>query len=280
MAHVDGGRASGWDEIAGRARASEPDRYLAALLSPKPARDDLITLAAFAAEVRRIPLIVSDPHLAEIRLRWWRDAVLSGEASSASGHAAADRFRNVVARHALPVTDLETWFDALAHTYYAAAPEDEAHLALEHELIEGTLFRFAARIAGAVDSAVLDAAMRNGAIAYGLARLGLDFPHILARGRVPLPGFSDETVAPADIDALRARVMLVTTARAHFAAVAQAFPQLDAPARAVLLPVALVEPYLRALEKQGHDLKRDLGDVAPLVRVWRIWRAHRRRRLG
>lgn len=280
MTRKDGERASGRDEISARARAYEPDRYLAALLSPKPARDDLIALAAFAAEVRRIPLIVSDPHLAEIRLQWWRDAQLASAPASATGHAIADRFASVIRRHALSRADLETWFDAVAHTFYAAAPEDAAHLALEHELIEGTLFRFAARICGAGESAALDAAIRNGAIAYGLARLGLDFPHVLARGRVPLPGFDDDTVAPSDIDASRARELLVTTARTHFAAVAQVFPQRDAPARAALLPLALVEPYLRALEKQGHDLKRDLGDVAPLIRVWRIWRAHRRCRLG
>jgi phytoene synthase len=42
---------------------------------------------------------------------------------------------------------------------------------------------------------------------------------------------------------------------------------------AAILPVALVEPYLAALEGLGPDLARATADISPLTRVWRLWRA-------
>ncbi|MEQ1714954.1 MAG: squalene/phytoene synthase family protein [Hyphomicrobium sp.] len=264
--------------ITAAAREGEADRYLAALLSPRPVRDDLIALAAVAAELNRISIAVADPHLAEIRLQWWRDTLLAGE-GAASGNPIADAFRDVMRRHALPQEALQAWLDALAHTFYAAPPEDEAHLMLEHELIDGTVFLFAAVICGAKSTQALADSVRHAGVAYGLARLGTGFARSLARGRMPLPDFSGTPAEGAVFDAGDARGMLTRLARAQLSGLKAAFHDLEAPARSALLPLALVEPYLQALEMQDHDLTRDLAEVAPLIRVWRIWRAHRSKRL-
>lgn len=263
-----------------RARALEPDRYLAALLAPAPVRDDLITLAAFVAELGRIPVTVSDPHLAEIRLAWWRDGLLDG-ADGKMGDPCADAMRALIARHGLDRAALATWLEAFAHTLYPAAPEDAAHLDLELRLLEGTPFIFAAQICGAPPERA-QRACETAAQAYGLARVGLNFPRALARGRCPLPGFTDDAdgaahevrVGAAAIDAASARAALGQLAAARVAAAKAAFAAADRPVRTALLPLALVEPYLRASCHEGHDLTHELADVAPLVRVWRLWRAH------
>ena len=44
--------------------------------------------------------------------------------------------------------------------------------------------------------------------------------------------------------------------------------------RPAFLPLALVEPYLRALERPGRDVLRSVAEIAPLTRVWRIAAAH------
>lgn len=260
------------DEMRQSARTIEPDRYVAALLAPRNVRDDLIALAAFIAELKRIPLVVSDPHLAEIRLRWWRDALLAGEASAAAGNPTAEAMHGLITRHGLEREALESWLDAFAHTFYAAEPEDEAHLDLEHGLIEGTPFAFAAKICGAFANGA-QAAERAG-VAYGLGRLGPDFPRVLARGRVPLPGLSERGAAASEAEPARARDRLAALGFARLDASRAQFAKLDRPARTALLPLALVEPYLRASCAQGHDLTRELAEVAPLTRVWRIWWAH------
>jgi phytoene synthase len=44
--------------------------------------------------------------------------------------------------------------------------------------------------------------------------------------------------------------------------------------RGAFLPLALVEPYLRALERPGRDPLRGAAEIVPLVRVCRIMVAH------
>ena len=122
----------------------------------------------------------------------------------------------------------------------------------------------------------MDAACRAAGIAYGLARRGLEFPRSLARGRVPLPGLLSSN-GQADVNALTAvaaRTRLEALAPPRVEAAKSTFAKLEWAGKAALLPIALVEPYLRASCDQGHDLTRELADVAPLTRVWRLWRAH------
>lgn len=267
------------EEIRQAARTLEPDRYLAALLSPRAVRHDLITLAAFAGELKRIPQIVSDPHLAEIRLAWWRDVLLS-ETAGATGNPLADAMRALIAHHALDRDALAAWLDAFAHTFYSAPPQDDAHLDLELSLIEGTPFAFAAVICGGqLASPDVDAACKAAGIAYGLARIALEFPRSLARGRVPLPALVNEDADVNAVNPAEARRALAALAGPRAAAAKSQFGKLSPAVRAALLPVALVEPYLSASCSQGHDLTRELADVAPLTRVWRIWLAHIRGRM-
>ena len=49
---------------------------------------------------------------------------------------------------------------------------------------------------------------------------------------------------------------------------------LPRPVRGAFLPLALVETYLRALERPGRDVLRSPAEIAPLTRAWRIAAAH------
>jgi len=84
------------------ARRSEPDRYLAALLAPRAARADLIALAAFVGEVARIPLTGSEPMIGEIRLQWWRDALVNLLGGTATGSPIADTVGAAIRSRGLP----------------------------------------------------------------------------------------------------------------------------------------------------------------------------------
>lgn len=53
----------------------DPDRYRAAMLAPSQKRQDLLTLYAFHAELAKIPEIVSETMIGNIRYQWWRDAL-------------------------------------------------------------------------------------------------------------------------------------------------------------------------------------------------------------
>jgi len=247
------------------------------LLSPAPARAHLIALAAFTGEINKISRVVSDPHLAEIRLQWWRDAVLAQHLVS-TGNPVADAIIPVIAGREDLRALTGTWLDVRAQTFYQAEPASEAALFTEMEVLEGTPFLLAARICGAPATSELNETCKAAGRAYGLSRLGLAMAQSFARGRLPLPklpvaGWSPRSAGEPLIQAIAKRY-IGQQARAARDAVRPHFRHGSPAQRAAMLPLALVEPYLRACEKQDHDLLRDIGDVAPLVRVWRIWRAH------
>ena len=67
-----------YEHCARTVRELDRDRYIADLFAPAAARKHLFALHAFSAEVARIRDTVSDPVLGEIRLQWWRDALIAG----------------------------------------------------------------------------------------------------------------------------------------------------------------------------------------------------------
>ena len=258
------------DAVRVAARAGSPDRYLAALLSPRAVRDDLIVLAALGAEIEKIPQQVSDPHIGEIRIQWWRDALLSPDRRVKSGHAIADAVLETLERHELPAEWINGHLDATVHELYAAPPDNEEQLALQLEMKEGALFRLAAKILGANHTDISGAIFSDAALAYGLARLGLSLPYDLARGRVPFP-----PALTADPPDWKVTILgLANKSRLHLRQVRAACSTQPTAVKAALLPVALVEPYLRVLTRVAHDPARDIADIAPLTRAWRLAKTH------
>src|SRR5580698_1748258 len=64
------------DQIATLVRRHDPDRFLTALFAPPEHRDALLTLYAFDHELARARAVTSEPHLALVRLHWWREIIL------------------------------------------------------------------------------------------------------------------------------------------------------------------------------------------------------------
>jgi phytoene synthase len=129
--------------------------------------------------------------------------------------------------------------------------------------------------------------VREAAAALGTVRLLLDLPRHLARGRVPLPrswlqGLDADVAAFAAPENEAARTRALAAARAfaaeRLAAARRAATGLPRRCLAAFLPLALIEPQLRALTRREHDPLHDLATIAPVVRVWRLWLAHARGR--
>lgn len=261
------------------ARAFERDRYLAALLAPRDVRDDLIVLAAFAGEVGRIPASVSEPMLGEIRLQWWRDALVldAREAASAggraTGHPVADAMQVVIARHDLDRASLDRLLDATGRLLEDRPHRDAVALAETIAAIDGTLFALAARIATGRPLAPAEAsAAANAGEAYGHARVLAEAAILAGEGRSLLPG--DDSAAPAD------------RAEQALGELRLAWRDLSRKVQCALLPVALVGPYLRlsrgrttVAPDEGESAVHRVDDILPLARVWHLMRAHVIRRV-
>ncbi len=269
MSGRNGGDPSSEAVVWETARASDRDRYLAALLAPRHARADLIALAAFLGEVARIPDAVNEPMMGEIRLQWWRDALEGADART--GSPVADAIQVTIARRALPRETFFTFLEANARALtQVSATEDELKVHLDET--DGATFRLAARILGVEAGSAANELLRAAGQAYGRVRVLRDLPASLAKGRSLLPAQDVADWAAAVQPALRA-------ARAGLDEVRRLAPAAPAAVLPAILPVALVEPYLTALEGLGSDVAREKADINPLTRVWRLWGASARGRV-
>ena len=102
--------------------------------------------------------------------------------------------------------------------------------------------------------------------------------HHLARGRVPLPpAWLANDSGTEDWHAVMSH--LIRDARSQLQLVNAQFYEQNRALKTALLPLALVEPYLRALDNPARDAAHDITDILPLTRVWRLARAHWKGRL-
>jgi 15-cis-phytoene synthase len=269
--------------VAAAARAGEPDRFLAALLASPEQREALVALAALGAELSSIPSrTVREPAMGEIRLQWWRDALaLPPEAST--GHPVADAVRKARRSHDLPAVMIAALIDAHSPLFYDSSSLTEDAL---HDLLwstEGTLFALGAQVVGLPATPDVHASCVVSGQAYGLARLLLGLPRFLAQGRILLAkaqldaaGLTAEDLRAGAADARIERLLKDCSAqiRRSFDVARSFAASLPRPARVAFLPLALVEPYLRSLERSGPDLLRKEAGVAPFTRVRRIAAAH------
>jgi 15-cis-phytoene synthase len=263
------------------ARDGDPDRYSSALFAPRTSREDLFALYAFNTELARIGELVSEPQLGEIRLQWWRDALDRGAAGDVTGNPVADAIGRTVRHRALSRASLAGLIDARSVDVSAKIMPDMAALETYLANTAGALFLLAAEFASAggrdIERAALEPVARAAGIAYGLTGLMRAMPFHAARGRVDLPadallrhGTSPARLLAGEMSEGLAELLGEMRGQAK-AALHEALRQvasLPPATRAAFLPLALVEPYLSALEQR--DPFRDIADINPLYRLWRL----------
>jgi phytoene synthase len=266
------------DTVRRIARSGDPDRALAALFAPRDIRADLLALYAFNVELARIAEQVTEPELGAIRLQWWRDAVARGATEEAAGHPVADALRAARQRRALSPERIEALIDARIFDIATRIMPDWNALETYLHDTAGALFALAATCAG-VPRALLEPAASQAGLAYGLTGLMRALPGHAARGLVALPaemlrghGTSPEAVLAGRTEP-GLHELLVELRGAARTALGQArrhIAKLDRRGQVAFLPLSLVEPHLAALARKGHDPLREIADINPLARLWRL----------
>ena len=257
------------------AREGDPDRYLSALFAPSDAREGLFALYAFNAELARIAEQVTEPELGEIRLQWWRDALDHAAAGESTGHPVIDALGEIMLERGVSREDLGRLIDARQFDVSVKLMPDRD--ALDAYLAEtaGALFHLGAGITGGRCKA--DEAAKAAGLAYGLTGLMRALPVHAARGRIDVPadvllhrGTSQAELAQGKTTEGLKQVLaeLRRDARASLREALTSREPLSRGERAAFRPLALVEPYLRALES-GDPLHR-IADINPLYRLWRL----------
>jgi phytoene synthase len=227
--------------------------------------------------------VTREPAMGGIRLQWWRDALGAPDTSAHTGNPIADAVRDAVHRYDLPAALLLDVIDAREVDLGVQLMPDDAGLATYLWKSEGALFALAAGILRREPSVDMHAAAVACGHAYGLARLLLGLPHALSRGRLPLPqsrldaaNVSNQELLSGDGGSNTAGLLadFCAEARKGLATSRQHVANLPRHMRLAFLPLALVETYLRAVERPGRDVLRAPAEIAPLTRVCRIAAAH------
>jgi len=269
----DSGERSATEAVVRKAaRSSEPDRYLAALLAPRAACADLIALAAFLGDIARIPLAVSEPMMGEIRLQWWRDALVTLRNGTATGNPIADAVGTTIRAHALPEALFLHIIDARSRDLDPQARLSRVGADTYFNDTEGAAFQLAALVLGINGQREVPELMSAAGQAYGRIRLLRSLPRALAKGRVPAP-LEGVLSAPED-DWITGTLPMRDSVKKWLEKARQLARTAPPAVLPAILPLALVEPYLAALERQGPNMVRQTADISPLTRVWRLWRAN------
>ncbi len=261
-------------------RANDRDRYLAALYAPAGKRDALLSLYAFNAEIAAVRDRIRDALPGEIRLQWWRDTIVSGDAAGA-GHPVAEALMNTIAKHQLPLAAFDHYLDARIFDLYDDPMP--ARLDLEGYCGEtaGALIQLSAMILDA-DAAPAHAELAGRAgCAQAIAGLLRLLPLHRARGQCFIPkdilaaaGSSPEEFLSSDggSNAVRAVSAMIALAREHLAAFNRGAQALPPTLRPVFLPLALTPAYLDRLARAPDKALRSPPDIAEFGRHWLLLR--------
>lgn len=109
-------------ELTQRVRQGDRDRFLTGLFAQPEKRQTLFTIYALEFELARIPELVSEPMLREIRLQWWReliDAIASGHGQNM--HPLSAPLIQAIIAQQIPRAGFDLLIDAFSADFAAAA---------------------------------------------------------------------------------------------------------------------------------------------------------------
>lgn len=274
-----------FDYAAETLRTSDWNRYFTVLFADRNHRPGLFALYAFNAEIARVRQMISDPMPGEIRLQWWRD-LLAGQAhGEASANPAAAALKQTVDKYNLPVDALQAMIDARVFDLY----DDPMPSLNDLEGYAGETTSAVFQLASLVLSDGADAGTAtiagHAGVAYALTGLMRALPYHASRRQVFLPSdlLSRHNV---DMETLfrgeptpelaAALTEMREHARHHMKRVRENLGDVSPKVAAAFLPLALVEPYLKELEKAGDGYLKSHADLSKLRRQWIFWRQARR----
>jgi phytoene synthase len=146
---------------------------------------------------------------------------------------------------------------------------------------DGAVFVLSAHILG-IDDAGVNRAANAAGFACGLTNLIRLLAHDIAEGRIMLPlsmldahGIQLEQILAGTCSGKLKPLLaeLASEARAARETARQQIAGLDPAARSAFAPLALVENYLKTLERPDHNALKHMAGINPFTRFWRLWRA-------
>lgn len=262
-------------------RDADPDRYWASLFAPADKRPYLHALYAFNYEIARVRESVREAMLGEIRLQWWRDA-LQGEArGDVRANPVAAALDDAIVKFRLPRQSLVDLIDARMFDLYDDPMPTLNDLEGYCGETSSSLIQLSSIILNdGKDPGTADAAGHAG-VAFAITGLLRAFPLHARQGQLYMPVdiLARHGVVREDIVSGRggpglkgALADMRAIARRHLDQVKTLRATIPTAAEPAFRVLALVEPYLKAMEKREYDPLHTPVDLPQWRKIWALWR--------
>jgi phytoene synthase len=271
-----------FDYCAALVREADRDRYLATLFARAEHRDGLLALYAFNVEITQVRDKAREPLPGEIRLQWWREMLEGTRDGEAAANPVAAALKATLARYDFVAAPLLELIDARLFDLYDEPMASLADLELYAIRTQSPLFAMAAGILNAGE-ALPEMSTLDASVAYGIANLLNSFGRHAARRQLYVPfeildrhGVNREDIyAGASSNALLAALADIRAiVRSHLVTAQANLKSVPPEVQPAFLPVALVGPQLRRMERTGYA-PFQFVPLAPWRRQWLLWRAAR-----
>ncbi len=273
---------SHFEHCAALVREADRDRYLATLFAPADRRDALFALYAFNVEIARVRDLAREPMPGEIRLQWWREVLTGGRDGEAAAHPVAAALIASLKQFAVAPERVSAIVDAHTFDLYDDPMPTLDDLDNYAVMAQSAVIDIAGDILGADRSQTM-MLIRGAGIAYTIVWILTGLARHAGRRQQYVPtevldrhgAKADEMFAGQTNDPLKAALAELRRHARRQLAVAQADLEF-APATLLpaLLPVALVGPMLRPMDRRGYE-PFDVPPLSRLRRQWLLWRAAR-----
>jgi len=237
------------EELTAFVKDRDPPFYWSTLFAPAAHRYALITLYAFAIEMKRIRFIVSDPALAQIRLQWWREGLEGKRASEFASAPLGQALGDVVKRYQLPMSPLLRLIDMREQEIdtggFATNPH-EAMIETYCGSCHAVLIHLVMIIVNGGDDAGLSEMSGHAGMVLGLIEA-------LRESRLAL-----------------SRADLASLARDHLGTLRPLCRTVPDHVKAAYLPLVVAEPFLNSMTSENGTI--EFTDPSALSILWRMTR--------
>ena len=263
-------------------RAGDKDRFLASLFAPEAARKHLHALYAFNIEVSRIPELVSDASIGEIRYQWWLDTIDAIYRGVEQQHPVAQSLAAAIEVGDLPKHALQNLVKAKIFDLYADPMQSMTDLEGYLGETSSALIQMASLVLGR-DEAFESAEVAGLAgVAYGLAGLMRSLPRhrAMARCYVPLDLLKQRDASAADVIANENEASLnivLSELREKIRLRLDQARKLSRTIKPSVMPaflhVSLTEAYLKKLNGALGNVLKTGAEIALWRKQWILWKS-------
>jgi phytoene synthase len=172
---------------AEQVRLFDHDRFMTVIFAPATVREHLFALYAFNIELAKIPEIVSEPLIGQMRLQWWRDAIDRLYAGETIAHGVARPLGEAIMASGVSRSAFDPLIDTREFDLDRTPPADLAALLSYAEGTGAPLLAIAMQIAGAATTADTAEIARLAGTGWALTGLLRAVPFHARQHRLYLP---------------------------------------------------------------------------------------------